>query len=234
LVGIVTLNQDITAQKRLEAELVSAKRQLEEAVASMPDGFALIRKDGHPLTCNERFRELMPNVQRVPIHDTFRGSADNRTGVANAPVDPDFQDAGCASLPSDLLRFDGGQEVLLDDGRWLEGKSRRIEDGGTIVCVRDVTEHKRLELAKAKAQIEDALESMADGFVVFDAEDRLEFCNRRCRDIFAGVIDLAGPDIRKLDLIRAAARSDTLAGAGRAGLEAIIEQLASHREGSWD
>ena len=50
-----------------------------------------------------------------------------------------------------------------------------------------VLQRDRSEAGRAAARrvLENALESLADGFVMFDADDRLVICNRRYRDLYA-------------------------------------------------
>ena len=58
---------------------------------------------------------------------------------------------------------------------------------------------------QARSQLVDAIDSMADGVVIFDAEDRLVTFNERYRETYAGVADLLIPGTRFEDLARAAA-----------------------------
>lgn len=81
-------------------------------------------------------------------------------------------------------------------------------DKELMACItRNITERKRMEeaLSKTKAQLTDAIESMSDGFAVFDVEDRLVLCNGKYREIWAGIGDLLVPGARFEDMMRAAA-----------------------------
>jgi diguanylate cyclase (GGDEF)-like protein/PAS domain S-box-containing protein len=53
---------------------------------------------------------------------------------------------------------------------------------GLVLDQRDRTHVERL---RARAMLESAIESMSDGFVMFDAEDRLVVCNSRFKDLYA-------------------------------------------------
>ena len=59
-------------------------------------------------------------------------------------------------------------------------------------------------LEAAERRFDDALESMAEGFVLFDAEERLVYCNRRYLDCFPRTAALRVPGARLADLRRAA------------------------------
>jgi signal transduction histidine kinase len=73
---------------------------------------------------------------------------------------------------------------------------------------------------EARTQLTDALESMADGVVIFDAEDRLVTCNESYRDVYRGLSDLLVPGTRFEDLIRTSA-------------ERGIVRLEAGREDEW-
>lgn len=82
--------------------------------------------------------------------------------------------------------------VLRDrDGRWLHLEERRQDDGGVLMIWQDVTARiaAEAELDGLRLRLTDAIESVHDGFVLFDAEDRLVLWNgayRRLYDIGDG------------------------------------------------
>ena len=62
------------------------------------------------------------------------------------------------------------------------------------------------ERARARAVLERAIETMPDGFVMFDAGDRLVMCNQRYRDFYAISAPFIRPGARFEDIIREGAR----------------------------
>ncbi len=54
---------------------------------------------------------------------------------------------------------------------------------------------------EAEARLRQALESISDGFVLWDADDRLVLCNQRYRDLYAAVADHIRPGVGFADLI---------------------------------
>src|SRR4029077_19256588 len=44
--------------------------------------------------------------------------------------------------------------------------------------------------AQAQTRLTDALGSISEGFVLFDADDRMVLCNSRFRDLYPGLADL--------------------------------------------
>ena len=70
----------------------------------------------------------------------------------------------------------------------------RTPDGGSVGLRIDVTELKeneaaleaaRADVAAANARLVTAVEALPDGFVLFDADDRLVLCNQRYLDFYA-------------------------------------------------
>jgi PAS domain S-box-containing protein len=73
----------------------------------------------------------------------------------------------------------------------------------------DVTAEKRLaeELDRARRQLADALESIAEGFVLFDPQDRIVMCNSHYRSWFTDVADMVRPGNTFESFMRAAVES---------------------------
>ena len=73
----------------------------------------------------------------------------------------------------------------------------------------DITAEKRLaeELDRARRQLEDALESTAEGFVLFDPQDRIVMCNSHYRAWFTDVAHMVRPGNTFESFMRAAVAS---------------------------
>ena len=202
----------------------------------MPDGFALFEPDGRLVLCNQRYREFFPQTAelRIPgslFFETVRTAA-RRGEYAN---DTDLE--GFIAERMAILHRVGHHEIALAGGRWIDACTRPTGTDGTIMnSLRDITERKLLELQLrvTKAQIDDALESMADGFVVFDSEDRLEICNERYRQIFAKTADLRVPGMARADLVRLSAQRGQYFSSDDSDSTAFLAQAMSFREGSWE
>ncbi len=98
--------------------------------------------------------------------------------------------------------------------RWLRCRElafRRGEDGRVVQVLGsadDVTDRRReqAELARARTQLADAVESLDAGLVMFDADERLVICNRRFRAMYPALADLMTPGATYESIVRAAAR----------------------------
>jgi PAS domain S-box-containing protein len=79
-------------------------------------------------------------------------------------------------------------------------------------------------------QLTDGIEGLTDGFALFDADDRLVFCNAKYRALSGGTSDVVRPGVRFEDILRAhvGARLEPLA-IGREDAW-IAHRLAQHRD----
>ncbi|WP_420348499.1 PAS-domain containing protein [Pelagibius sp.] len=86
----------------------------------------------------------------------------------------------------------------------------------TVVLVAFIFRERRSELAAAAAQqrLRESIESLAGGFALFDASERLVLCNRRYGDLYAGARDLLVPGMRFEEIVTAAAGAGNFPQAG--------------------
>lgn len=88
------------------------------------------------------------------------------------------------------------------------------------------------EAAKARAALEAAVEALEDGFVLFDAEDRVEICNERYRQIYARSAPAIVPGARFEDILRYGAYQGEYAEAIGREEEWVAERMRLHRASS--
>lgn len=74
---------------------------------------------------------------------------------------------------------------------------------GFFAIIRDVTERIRTEQEAARAawMLEDAVETISEGFALYDANDRLVLCNRRYREIYPKSAAAMKPGARFRDVL---------------------------------
>jgi PAS domain S-box-containing protein len=127
---------------------------------------------------------------------------------------------------------------------WLESKFRLIRDPKTDQPVeifgttRDITERKNAEetlksaegaAARARALLTDALESIQDGFVLYDADDRLVMMNSVACNWDPAFAAAAVPGARFVDIIRRAAQSLHPGEPAEVIEAAVLQRLTRHR-----
>ena len=83
------------------------------------------------------------------------------------------------------------------------------------------------EIAKARQRLVDAIESISEGFALFDRDDRLVLCNSRYRDLlYPGMADVMEPGTPFETIIRRAAERGLVEEARGRVEEWVAERLA--------
>ncbi len=108
------------------------------------------------------------------------------------------------------------QVIVLVGGAAIAAKRDQPNPPGFVISLTDVTALRRnmeVEFRRHEA-LDQALEEMVAGLVLFDAEDRLVFCNRRYREFYGVPDELARPGTRFIDMLLEEMRSGKLAVSG--------------------
>lgn len=178
---------DVTALTQREAQVAEQERQLREILEYCPAGLIVVDDEGRLLFHNWRLRELVGySHEELELFDTrrFWRDLDHRSRIV------------------ELLRERGGQ-LLNEEVVWLTSRGEPLNllisyvqvayQGGHVgvsgakrICwVYDITSLRRAEQARQQSEqrLAEAIESISEGFVCYDAEDRLVVCNSRYRDI---------------------------------------------------
>ncbi len=87
------------------------------------------------------------------------------------------------------------------------------------------------ERQRWRATLESAIESMSDGFVMFDAEDRLVACNTRYKDFYRISAPFIVPGARFEDIMREGAKRGQYPQAGP-DIEAFVREMTAWHRGN--
>jgi PAS domain S-box-containing protein len=225
---------DITALTRGEAQLAEQERQIREILDYSPAGVIVVDEDGRLLFHNWRLRELLGyEREELELFDTrrFWHDLDHRTRIV------------------EQLRTRGGQ-LLNEEVTWktkegallhllmsyvqvaYHGGHVGFSGGKRIAWLYDITPLKRAEQARLNSErrLAEAIESISEGFVCYDAEDRLVICNSCYRDLLYSGLDeelVAGTTFESI--VRRSAERGYIADAEGRVEEWIAERLARHR-----
>ncbi|WP_207485775.1 ATP-binding protein [Arenibaculum pallidiluteum] len=133
-----------------------------------------------------------------------------------------------AHLDGTTASYDVQYRLRAADGRWhwmssrgmvveRDGSGRPLRACGTI---QDVTELHVAEEAmrRSEALFRDAIEQLSEGFVLYDAEDRLVVTNSKYRELYALSADLLVPGTRHADIVRGMAARGQFAEPGHENL----------------
>jgi len=168
------LNQALEAEA--EARL-KAQTQLEDAIESLQEGFALFDAEDRLVICNDKYLELCfggPDA-RVKPGVSFQWLLEITVEIG---LNPAAAGDGRQWIERRLARHRNPAEPFVQslvDGCWVLTSERRTRDGGTVTVHTDITELKQRErdLAQKSEQLGAALEHMGQGILFVDSDLRL-------------------------------------------------------------
>ncbi|WP_035692616.1 hybrid sensor histidine kinase/response regulator [Azospirillum halopraeferens] len=133
------------------------------------------------------------------------------------------------------MDFQGGAFALFQTAIVLEGKVRER----TLELERAFREledsHRDLARAKALAEtmrtrLSEAIESVNEGFALYDADDRLILCNRKYLSYWPGLADRIRPGMPFAEIAALAASHHAIADPTRPPADWLADRLGQHRD----
>ena len=121
-----------------------------------------------------------------------------------------------AAVDAAYAGFDSDRALL---ERSLELSSKEVSDAHD-------------QATEAQIRLTDALESISEGFFLFDADDRLVVCNSRFRELYPGLADIVVPGVAFETILRTVTQRGILTNTAGRAEEWIQERLAQHRNPS--
>jgi signal transduction histidine kinase/CheY-like chemotaxis protein len=121
-----------------------------------------------------------------------------------------------AAVDAAYADFDSDRAML---ERSLELSSKELSDA-------------RDEAMQARRRLTDALESISEGFFIYDADDRMVLCNSRYRELYPGMADVYRPGLEFEQMLRTVVERGIVADAVQRPQEWLERRLAQHRNPS--
>ena len=184
--GLAGIYTDVSEQKRREAELEKAHGEVERVrdtmrtvLDNLTDGVMLYEADGRWSFANEKMMELhgltpeilatLPTMTDVGLYQARRGELGEIADI----------EAEIARRIAEIRAGIAPYYRRTAAGRYLEFRWLPVPGGGLLSVHRDITELKESEdaTARARAELSDAIEGLADGLAVFDPELRTIVAN---------------------------------------------------------
>lgn len=130
------------------AERRQAEDRLLDAVESINDTFALYDAGGRLTICNSHYREMHPAVAHLMVPGVDYEQL-VRAGLGRDDRDTDNPDEQWVAANLDRHRRADGTAIVQRIGDvWLMSRARRTRDGGVVVIETDITELKKVDVAK--------------------------------------------------------------------------------------
>ncbi|MEM9146931.1 MAG: PAS-domain containing protein [Pseudomonadota bacterium] len=218
--GFVVMITDITERRASERRLVAAEAEaraartlLVSAIEALPDGFVLFDADERLILCNERYRQILPEITDFVVPGA-RMEDLLRTGLAldAFPEAVGREEAWLADRLTVFRKPQSTVEIETRAGRHIRSVDRQLPGGGHVGLRIDITgfrrSEERLRAAEAAAKtahdrLLTAIEALPHGFVFFDEDERLVIWNSRFRDLLGPCAHMAVQGTRLEDLVDA-------------------------------
>ena len=237
-----TAHQLAYAKKTLESE-IAFRRHAEEAVVESEERFRVFAETASDwfweTDAELRFSYLSTQIFNVtgiaPVDligkTRWEIASDSDPGIDwEAHLDDLRRRRPFRNFEYKIKTFDGS-EVWIS----ISGSPRFDAEGGFLGyrgVGADIDARKRAEeeLARARGRLTDAIESISECFVLFDAEDRFILCNQRFRETLHGAAALLRPGTLYADIVRAAVDAGQFPDAQSRVEDWVGEQIAAHRD----
>ncbi|HEY3919651.1 MAG TPA: PAS-domain containing protein [Stellaceae bacterium] len=231
--GIAGLRIDVTALKTVQTSLRNSQVMLNRAQRVSATGSVWRNfKTGIIEWSDETFRlfgvtredftpETAAFLQLVHPEDRPRLAAIVAAG-ARGEHEPPFQFR--------VIHPDGVTRTLYRESElWYDTDGTPLERLATYKDITDLAMSKAREHA-AQALLRDAIESISEGFVIYDRDDRLVLCNEAYRSLYPENQKMLVPGTRLEDILRAALGNGRYPDAKGREEEWLAERMRHHRE----
>ena len=228
---LLGLSRQLVRQEGLTGALAESEQRFRDFAEASSDWIWEMGQDMKFTYVSERFFELTG----TPVSELV---GQPRSALVDYPADDPVWQAHLDDLANRRPFRGFVYPHRAHDGqvRWIRTSGKPIVDAkGNFIGYRgtgsDITiEYEAEERARvAQDRLRDAVEFLADGFVLYDPDDRLIMCNSRYREIHARNPLASVPGQRFEDILRSAYELGEISRLGVGGMEAQLRQrLDSH------
>lgn len=180
---IVSSTTDLTEAFTLRGERDRANGRLRDAVEALDEGFVLYDAEQRIVLFNNRYADMLgphrKNLKPGAHMADIIGPA-VAEGYISVVRGPEGGMAGMLAALDEQRRLK--VEVKIADGTQRAITLGKLEDGGIVATVLDITEQRTAE-KWAREMLSDAIEAVDFGVALVDDSERLVFANQKFREI---------------------------------------------------
>ena len=202
--GFIVTSTDISDIKRVEAELLRQQEINQTVLDAMDQGLLMVDGEGRCQLYNNRVCELI-NVSpeflaAKPLHRDLIGMQVDRGDYRHVSREERNRLIGLMrKLETDREPFVYERDIA--DGRIMEIRNNPLPEGGWVRVFTDVTDRKQAErdIAEKTRQLQLTLDSMEQGIILIDEQDRTVFHNAKAADMLGVPVELLSQGITVTD-----------------------------------
>ena len=218
------------------------RQLLERAIEALPVSIEIFDQEDRLVLYNQQLSRMYPHINYaeqlgknfadILRYSIVRGLIPSAHGREEAWIAERLSEHG--SRTSNLVQ-------RLADGRWINIYETRTPENFVVAVRLDITDlieqRQELEAAQEATQqarqlLQDAVDSLPEGFALFDADDRLVVCNDQYRNIYPISAHLMVPGVTFEELARYGAENGQYPDADGNVESWVAQRLAEHRNAS--
>jgi PAS domain S-box-containing protein len=218
--------QDITERVETQQTLGELQRNLLAALDSVQETFIIVHRDGTVLLANEtagrRLGLTRVAMEGANLHDILPAEAG----------EPRMQHLAAAIAARKPASFADRRGPYVFEFSIFPFANERGEVDRAVIYAADVSARIHAEEARRQSEriLRAAIDAIDEGFVLYDDQDRMVFCNEKYRRIYDTSADLIVEGATFEQIIRGgAARGQHAEAIGRVDAW-VAERLAAHRQ----
>ncbi len=245
LTGYVGSLIDVPLQKQAELALSQSEERFRAIIENTSDFVVILDEDNNRTYVSPSIEAAtgLPKEELLGISVYEYVHEDGQVALAEAITKAKENPGRSQFLPEIRVTMPNAptifREVLVTSLLDLPGVH------GIVLSSRDITERKlmeqeaeesRVRMAELRRRLDDAVESFTDGFILFDADDRIVMCNSAYRNDCLPIADYLEPGTRFEDFVRAMYASDEIVGDPYRTEQKIEERIEVHEHpelGPW-
>ena len=222
---------NITEQVVAEERAREAHQLLQDAIEAIPTSVMMFDNKDELVLCNSKSKQILDwQNDLLKPGTTFEALVRNTIKKKMHVHDVDAE----AYLNRRLEQhFTDGQPIEVErrDGRWVLVQSSAISSGGRIEIRTDITDQKRAQqaLMESEQRIGDAVESIREGFALYDAEDRLVHFNATYKRLHPGARNIIKQGMKFEEMLRVSVAKGGIPAAKGREEAFIADRLERHR-----
>ena len=231
-------HMDVTERHMLYEQIEQRSQLMTAILDNIPGGLVAFDADLNLLVRNQQFSDMLgfPPSIFLPSPVTYESL------IRYEAEHGEFGDGDVESIVARAIRNAKGAttanqfERVRPNGQILEVRRQPMVGGGLVMTLIDITKRRQTEIEARQADemLRQAINTLDEAFVIYDAEDRLLMCNQRYRDTYPIAATVMKPGNTFEEIIRyGAERGEYVQAVGRVD-EWVAERMRQHLSANTD